>query len=99
MADQPGFLTALEERDESFAGTVAATRTAAMSDGALDAKTKTLIAMCLDAGMNHPDGAAALADRARDRGATEAEVTEAIEVVTALCGLQGLASGAGVFAD
>ena len=99
MADQPGFITALEERDDTFAGSVARIRTAAFAEGALDAKTKALIAMCLDAGMNHPGGVESFASAAREEGATEDEITEAIEVVTSVCGLQGLATGASAFGD
>jgi alkylhydroperoxidase/carboxymuconolactone decarboxylase family protein YurZ len=51
-----------------------------LKDGAIPAKYKLLMAMIIDAVAAHPDGVAAIADDARAAGASEAEITEAVEV-------------------
>ena len=100
MADQPDWLAPIAEHDPDFAENVEdMMETSLRTDGALSAKTKLLVAMALDAAEEHGDGVASLADQARDRGATEAEIAETIQVVTTLCGLQGLVTGANAFED
>jgi len=99
MAGNPPFLAALEDHDPEFAELIAPTRSESRTEGALSAKTKALIAMALDAGMNHPNGVESLSDAARDAGATEDEVLETVEVVASMCGLQGLATGMNAFPD
>jgi len=51
-----------------------------LKDGAIPAKYKLLMAMITDAIVAHPVGVTALAADARAAGATEAEITEAVEV-------------------
>lgn len=99
MGEKPTFLEQLESRDTDFAEHVVATRASTRIDGELSTKTKTLIALALDAGMNHPDGVESLSAAAREAGATEGEIVETIEVVTSMCGLQGLATGSRAFTD
>jgi alkylhydroperoxidase/carboxymuconolactone decarboxylase family protein YurZ len=100
MGDQPDFLQGIAEHDPDFAEHVGAMmETSLQTDGALPAKTKLLIAMALDAAEEHGDGVASLADQAREQGATEAEIAETIQVVTTLCGLQGLVTGTNAFED
>lgn len=50
-----------------------------LKDGAIPAKYKILMGMAADAIAAHPDGVSELADVARATGATEAEITEAVE--------------------
>jgi alkylhydroperoxidase/carboxymuconolactone decarboxylase family protein YurZ len=97
MADIPEFVAQLEKRDAEFGELIAEARERSRADGALSAKTKALIAMALDAGMNHPDGVESLSEAARAEGATEEEILETIEVVASMCGLQGLATGSHAF--
>ena len=99
MAGKPAFLEALEEQDPEFAELIAQARSDSREDGALSAKTKALIAMALDAGMNHPKGVASLSEAARDAGASEEEVLETVEIVASMCGLQGLSTGMHAFPD
>jgi alkylhydroperoxidase/carboxymuconolactone decarboxylase family protein YurZ len=99
MAANPPWLEALDEKNPEFAERVAYLRSTSRSDGVLSGKTKTLISMALDAGMNHPEGVANLAAAAREQGATEDEILETIEVVTAMCGVQGLVVGMNAFDD
>lgn len=67
------------------------------SDGALSAKVKSLMVMILDAGAAHGKGVEFNAAIARKQGATDAEIVEAIEVATLVCGLQGLSTGSHAF--
>lgn len=97
VSEKPGFLEALEARDEAFGDLIAETRARSRADGALSAKTKALMAMAIDAASNHPDGVASLAAAARAEGASETEITETIAVVTSMCGLQGLSAGSRAF--
>ncbi len=68
-----------------------------MKDGALSAKTKTLMMMMCDALLAHPDGVANLARRARSLGATEEEIAETIGVSFLMGGLPGLVTGSNAF--
>jgi alkylhydroperoxidase/carboxymuconolactone decarboxylase family protein YurZ len=99
MAKTPQFIEELATRDPEFGELIAETRRRSRSDGALSAKTKALIAMALDAGMNHPGGVESLAVAAREQGATDEEILETIEVVASMCGLQGLSTGTHAFVD
>jgi alkylhydroperoxidase/carboxymuconolactone decarboxylase family protein YurZ len=56
-------------------------------EGALDLKTKTLMMMLGDAFLARPHGVKALADRARNLGATEEEIAETCEVAYYMGGL------------
>jgi alkylhydroperoxidase/carboxymuconolactone decarboxylase family protein YurZ len=99
MADQPAFVQELIDRDPEFGELIAGVRSESRADGELSAKTKALIAMSLDAGLNHPEGVSSLAAAAREEGATDGEILEAIEIVASMCGLQGLVTGANAFED
>jgi alkylhydroperoxidase/carboxymuconolactone decarboxylase family protein YurZ len=99
MAGKPGFLQQLDEKDPEFGELVSQARMQSRADGALSAKTKALIAMALDAGMDHPNGVESLSAAARAEGATDEEILETIELVTSMCGLQGLATGMHAFED
>lgn len=66
-------------------------------DGAIPAKYKILMGMVTDAIAAHPDGVAELADNARAVGATEAEITEAVEVGYLYSGTAALVMGMNAF--
>jgi alkylhydroperoxidase/carboxymuconolactone decarboxylase family protein YurZ len=70
----------MERRDAQFAGSYLAMRQSILPDGAIPAKYKLLMGMITDAIAAHPDGVASLAADARAAGASEAEITEAVEV-------------------
>jgi alkylhydroperoxidase/carboxymuconolactone decarboxylase family protein YurZ len=63
-------------------------------DGALSAKTKTLMMMLCDALQAHADGVAALSRRARASGASEDEIAETLAVAFLMGGLPGIVTGA-----
>jgi alkylhydroperoxidase/carboxymuconolactone decarboxylase family protein YurZ len=68
-------------------------------DGALSAKTKTLMMMLCDALLAHPEGVAHIAKRARALGASENEITETLAVAFLMGGLPGLVTGTKAFQD
>jgi len=74
-------------------------RETVLAEGALSLKTKTLMMMLCDALLAHPDGVANIAKRARDLGASEAEIAETLGVAFLMGGMPGLVSGANAFRD
>jgi len=94
MADQPKYIEALASHDPEFAEHIGAMRDVSRTDGELSAKYKLMIAVAVDAATNYPQGVDSLAAAAREAGATEGELAETVEVVTTLCGVQGLVTGA-----
>ena len=68
-------------------------------EGALSIKTKTLMMMLCDALLAHSDGVANIAKRARDLGASNAEIAETLAVAFMMGGLPGLVTGANAFRD
>jgi alkylhydroperoxidase/carboxymuconolactone decarboxylase family protein YurZ len=76
----PEWLKKLQHHNPEFAEMFTSMRDKILKDGAIPAKYKILMTMIVDAIMAHPIGCAALANRARSAGASEAEINEAIEV-------------------
>jgi alkylhydroperoxidase/carboxymuconolactone decarboxylase family protein YurZ len=76
----PPFLKSLESNDPAFAQAIENVVSAAMAPGALDEKTKLLIALALDAAHGSIQGVTSVAMRARSVGATDAEIAEALRL-------------------
>jgi alkylhydroperoxidase/carboxymuconolactone decarboxylase family protein YurZ len=93
------WLSGLAQRDPQFAESYTATRERILKDGAIPAKYKLLMAMITDAVAAHPDGVAALAADARAAGASEAEITEAVEVGYLYGGTAALVIGVNAFTN
>jgi alkylhydroperoxidase/carboxymuconolactone decarboxylase family protein YurZ len=93
----PPFVQQLESRDPELYEAVKKVTEVAMSPGALDDKTKTLIALALDAYIGAERGVMVLAGRARDLGATEQEISEALRISYSVSGSRCLAASAGAF--
>ncbi|MFC1933479.1 carboxymuconolactone decarboxylase family protein [Chloroflexota bacterium] len=74
-------------------------RETVLVEGALSLKTKTLMMMLCDALLAHPDGVANIAKRARDLGASEAEIAETLGVAFMMGGMPGIVTGANAFRD
>jgi alkylhydroperoxidase/carboxymuconolactone decarboxylase family protein YurZ len=68
-----------------------------LKDGAIPGKCKPVMAMITDAIAAHPDGVRTLADNARAAGASEAEITEAVEVGYLYGGTAALVMGVNAF--
>ncbi len=91
--------TILEKRSPELFKQVTGLRETVLADGALSIKTKTLMMMLCDALLAHPDGVANIAKRARDLGASDAEIAETLAVAFLMGGLPGLVTSANAFRD
>ncbi len=91
MRQIPPWMKAAQDKDPEFCNIVSALMDKANSPGALDAKTKTLITMAIDAAIGQRDGVKSLAARARSQGASEAEIAAAVikEIVGRGAGTRG----------
>ena len=87
----------LEQNAPELLGNVSSVREWVLQDGALSLKVKTLMTMLCDALLAHPDGVAAIADRARAAGATEEEIAETVAVAFLFGGMPALVTGANAF--
>jgi len=96
---QPAFFDALQRYDPEFYKAVIPLREKAKAPGSLDAKTKTLISLALDAvsGANH--GVKNLAKQARALGAAEDEIREVMRLVSSVKVNQALATAQSAFED
>lgn len=101
MADTvplPPFLEPLQKWDPAFVEQVARIRQDAYyRPSALDVRTKLLIALALDLFAGAESGTAMLAQRAREAGATDAEIADVARVCYSVAGLQRLATAAHAF--
>ncbi|MBI2852691.1 MAG: carboxymuconolactone decarboxylase family protein [Chloroflexi bacterium] len=91
--------TILETHVPGLNKQIAELRESVQADGALSAKTKTLMMMLCDALLAHADGVANIARRARSLGASEEEIAETLAVAFLMGGLPGLVTGANAFRD
>jgi len=76
----PEWIQTLKERSPKFTEMYLTQREEVLKDGAIPAKYKLLMTMIVDAVSAHAGGCAAIANRARTKGATEEEIMEAIQV-------------------
>ena len=95
----PSLFDALVANDRELAKLFVTNRDFVMADGALSAKTKTLMTMLCDALSGREDGVAVIADRARRLGATEEEIAETLRVAYLMGGFPALATGSNAFPD
>jgi alkylhydroperoxidase/carboxymuconolactone decarboxylase family protein YurZ len=85
MPEDP--LKTIESLDPALLECVEASRALALTEGALPAKVKLLIAMALDASHGAVGGVRALAQAAMKAGATREEIGEALRVAHFVCGV------------
>jgi alkylhydroperoxidase/carboxymuconolactone decarboxylase family protein YurZ len=97
QATVPPWIAALQQRDPQFAESYLAQRERILRDGAIPAKYKILMTMVVDALLSHPDGVATIANRARAAGASEAEITETVEVAYLFGGTPALVTATNAF--
>lgn len=95
--NDPPWLAAVQQRDPQFARSYQGMRERVLKDGAIPVKYKLLMGMITDAIAAHPDGVRSLADNARAAGASEAEITEAVEVGYLYGGTAALVMGVNAF--
>ena len=78
--ESPIFLNYLEKTDPKFHAQVVSLFDLAMAPGELDARTKVLISMALDALAGAGQAVKALAGAARGMGATDGQIAEALRL-------------------
>ena len=93
----PPWIQTMQQRDAEFAKSYLAQREKILADGAIPAKYKILMTMIVDALLSHPDGVTTIANRARAAGASEAEITEAVEVAYLFGGTPALVTATNAF--
>lgn len=76
----PPFLAFLDKNDPDFAKAIENVFSLAMGPGALDQKTKLLIALAIDAVHGASQGVASIANQLRGMGVKDAEIAEAIRI-------------------
>jgi alkylhydroperoxidase/carboxymuconolactone decarboxylase family protein YurZ len=95
---RPGnWQTMLEKSAPELLKQVSGLQQAIAGEGALSAKTKTLMMLLCDALLGHSEGVANIAKRARSLGASEAEIAETLAVAFLMGGLPGIVTGANAF--
>lgn len=93
----PEWISGLQQRAPEFSDSYLAQRQRILADGAIPAKYKILMTMLVDALMAHPEGVATIANRARAAGASEAEITETVEVAYLFGGTPALVTATNAF--
>ncbi|MHB8984161.1 MAG: carboxymuconolactone decarboxylase family protein [Carboxydocellales bacterium] len=88
----PPFIKILEEKDPTLYATVTELMEKAMAPGALDAKTKVLITLALDAHKEAEGGVTVLSRQARELGASEEEIAETLRLAYYVAGMGVLAA-------
>lgn len=94
----PPFLADFARERPEFGALAAEIREAAYyRPGALDVKTKLLVALALDIAAGAEEGVRTLAARARAAGATDAEILDVAQICYSVGGLQRLSTAARAF--
>ncbi|MGI5963259.1 MAG: carboxymuconolactone decarboxylase family protein [Lawsonibacter sp.] len=91
----PKFLEEMKEYDPVLYAAANGVVDMAYGEGALDTKTKLLIAVALDALSGSEGGVTSLSTRARAAGATEEEVKEAIRMAYYISGMKVIKAATG----
>jgi alkylhydroperoxidase/carboxymuconolactone decarboxylase family protein YurZ len=94
---RPWFLDVVRENDPEFVPVLETHIDFVMCDGAIPVKYKLLMTMVVDALLAHDSGVAAIAGRARDAGAGEDEIKEAVRVAYLYGGTPALVSALNAF--
>ena len=88
------YLDPMTQRKAEFVDLVEQVRRRALyTPGALDVKTKLLVAFALDVARHRQGGARQLAQRARQAGASDEELLEVLQVLYSVSGMQSLSLG------
>lgn len=95
----PWFVDKMREYDTEFHRQLKAVVEMAMTPGALDAKTKFLIALALDAYKGADQGVKVLAAQARGEGATDEQISEALRIAYFVAGMDVVKTSLSAFQD
>ena len=91
--EPPPCLKILEEHDPKYHKVFAQLFEVTFSPGALDAKTKMLIAMAVNASTGMGQGCSEIAKILKGMGVKEAEMAEAMRVAATVRAIQGVVAG------
>jgi len=94
---RPWFFELVAKNDPDFVKYLEADLGFIMRDGAIPAKYKILMTMVVDALLAHDAGVATIAKRARDNGASEDEIKEAVRIAYLYGGTPALVSALNAF--
>jgi len=95
----PLFISELEQTDPKFHAEMVSLFDLAMTPGELDARTKVLIAMALDALAGSPVGVKALARVARSMGASQGQIAEVLRIAYSVAGNKVLETSRAAFEE
>jgi len=95
----PFYLKFLEDNDPDFSRAIDKVFTSSMTPGALNQKTKLLIALALDAAHGSGQGVASIANQLRAQGTTDIEIAEALRIAYFAFGNSILATSSAAFAN
>jgi alkylhydroperoxidase/carboxymuconolactone decarboxylase family protein YurZ len=87
----------LEKTDKQFCEAVKNVYDLATAPGELDAKTKILITLALDASLGAVAGVKVLATAARNMGVSDAQISEALRIAYVTAGMGTLAASKAAF--
>jgi len=99
MAEPKSFLERLIECDPEYHALVKEVWDKAQAAGALDAKTKTLMVLLIDAMKGQKEVVQRLAVRARELGASDDEIRETVRLAFLAAGVSGLSAGVMAFSE
>jgi len=91
----PKFVEDIKSYDPALYAVANAAADTAYAEGALDVKTKLLIAMALDAVQGNQGGVGSLSAKARGAGATEDEIREALRLAYFISGMKVVKAACG----
>jgi len=95
--ERPPFIVRIEANDSEFLDHVRGLSNFIMTDGALPAKTKTLMTLFGEAVLKRDEGVKMVADLARSIGATENEIKETVRLAFLFAGLPGLSAATNAY--
>lgn len=93
MKEKPPCLQILEEHDQEYGTIFEQLFTTTFSPGALDVKTKMLIAMGVNASTGMGYGCSEIAKILQHQGITKQEIAEALRVASTVRAIQGVVTG------
>lgn len=94
----PWFVEQMEQHDSELYRLAAESAATAMDAGVLDHKTKCLIVLALDTLKGAEQGVRTVAGQARDAGASQAEIAEAIRLAYFVSGMDIVKTALNAFA-
>jgi alkylhydroperoxidase/carboxymuconolactone decarboxylase family protein YurZ len=97
--ERPAFIEKMEINDVDFGDQVRGLGNMLMVDGALSAKTKTLMTLFGEALIRRDQGVKMVAGVARNLGATEEEINETIRLAFLMGGLPALAAASAAYPE